>query len=843
MDGAGNLLIADWGNHRIRKVDPAGVIATVAGTGEAGFSGDGGLAVEARLRFPAGVAVDGAGNLLIADTDNERIRKVDPAGVIATVAGTGEAGFGGDGGAATEAQLASPAGVAVDGAGNLFIADRSAHRIRKVDPAGVIATVAGTGERGFGGDGGAATEAQLASPAGVAVDGAGNLLIADTDNERIRKVDPAGVIATVAGIGERGFSGDGGGATEAQLTSPAGMAVDGAGNLFIADRDNHRIRKVDPAGVIATVAGTVGEGDGGAAVAARLAAPAGVAADEAGNLFIADTHNHRIRKVDPTGVIATVAGTGEAGFSGDGGAATEAQLGAPTGVAVDGAGNLFIADRDNGRIRKVDPAGVIATVAGTGEVGDGGAAVPVRLAAPAGVAVDGAGNLFIADGGNHRIRKVDPAGVIATVAGTGERGFSGDGGAATEAQLTFPTGVAVDGAGNLFIADGGNHRIRKVDPAGVIATVAGNGKHWFNGDGGAATEAQLSAPAGVALDAAGNLFIASSGHHRIHKVDPAGIIVTVAGTGERGFSGDGGGAAAARLNRPVAVAVDGAGNLFIADTGNDRIRKVTRPREPAAGSPRISAGGVVSATGTPVVSRISPNAIVSVFGQDFAPQGAQAANPAPAAADGIATELAAACLEIDGKRAPLFAVFPTQINAQAPHDLTPGQVQVAVVRGCGAADEQRSAAAAVEAAAVSPAFFNFVDNGDGRNPLAALHGGGPELAGAPGLLPGAVFTPAAPGESVSLYGTGFGPTEPPLEAGQIPDGALPLANEVSFTIGGIAVPPEDIFYAGAAPCCAGLYQFTMRVPPAVEDGDAPVIAVVQGVSTPAGPFLTVRRGQ
>ncbi len=257
--------------------------------------------------------------------------------------------------------------------------------------------------------------------------------------------------------------------------------------------------------------------------------------------------------------------------------------------------------------------------------------------------------------------------------------------------------------------------------------------------------------------------------------------------------------------------------------------------------PLISSGGVVLAAGTPIVSRISPNAIVSVFGQAFAPQGTQARSPVLDAEGRIAAELAAACLEIDGKRAPLFAVFPTQINAQAPHDLQEGRASVRVVRGCGTGEERRSPAETVAIAAVSPMFFNFTSNPDGRNPVAALHGGGPGLAGAPGLLPGAVFTPAEPGEVVSLFGTGFGATAPRLEAGRIPGMQAALASEVSFTFGGIAVPPEDVIYAGAAPCCAGLYRFAVRVPPDVPDGDAPVRATVQGIATPPGPFLTVRR--
>ena len=451
---------------------------------------DNGPATSAWLRGPQGVAVDGAGNLFIADSNDNRIRKVDSAGVITTVAGTGRSGFSGDGGPAVDAQLRYPTGVAVDGAGNLFIADRHNQRIRKVDTAGVITTVAGTGSFGLGGDGGPAVDAQLRYPSDVAVDGAGNFFIADNWNHRIRKVDSAGVITTVAGTGwGGGFSGDGGPATAARLNYPTGVAVDGAGNLFIADPDNHRIRKVDSAGVITTVAGTGEEGfsgDGGPATSARLDSPHGVAVDGAGNLFIADGGNRRIRKVDTAGVITTVAGTGRRyGFSGDGGPAVDAQLRYPAGVTVDGAGNLFIAEWGNQRIRKVDSSGVITTVAGTG-LGDGGPATSARLYRPGGVAVDGAGNLFIVDGGNDRIRKVDSAGVITTVAGTGRRGIVGDGGPAVDARLYEPEGVAVDGAGNLFIADSANFRIRKVDTAGVITTVAGTGRYGFRGDGGPA---------------------------------------------------------------------------------------------------------------------------------------------------------------------------------------------------------------------------------------------------------------------------------------------------------------------------------------------------------------------
>ena len=312
----------------------------------------------------------------------------------------------------------------------------------------------------------------------------------------------------------------------------------------------------------------------------------------------------------------------------------------------------------------------------------------------------------------------------------------------------------------------------------------------------------------------------------------------MAGDGTRGYGGDGGAAAAAQLSSPQGVVPDGDGNLYIADLDNDRIRRLTPAPAPP---PRIPADGIVLATGPPAVNRISPNAIISVFGHEFA--GTRTLNPVIDADGGIAVNLAATCLQIGGKRAPLFVVTPGQINAQVPHDLAPGEAALTVTRGCGTANEQRSAAASATVAAVSPAFFNVLSNLNGRNPLVALHGGGPNLIGAPGLLPGAEFTPAAPGEVVTLYGTGFGPTEPAIAAGRIPGAAANLTNAVAFVVGGIAVPPQDVLYAGASPCCAGLYQFTLRLPADVPDGDATVTAVVQGVSTPEGAYLTVRGPQ
>ncbi len=651
--GAGQAAAAGPG-----AVSPAGTITTVVG----GVGGPA-KATTVPVFVPFGVTF-GAGHVYIAD--GPVVRAVNPRhDWLTTPAGTGTTSRPvGDGGLATAANL-NTYGTAVDGSGNLVIADSAHSQVQVVAAktgtfygqpmiAGHIYRVAGRSTPGFSGDGGPATSAQLRSPEGVAVDAVGNLLIADSRNGRIRMVAArtgtfygqavtAGDIYTVAG-GGTGAAG-GGPATGANLGNAQNVAVDGAGNLVIAAWDDHEILVVAgstgtfygqamTAGDIYTVAGggTSIPGDGGPATSAFLFSPHGVAVDGAGNLVIADALGERIRVVAAStgtfygqamtaGDIYTVAGNGKVGTDGDGLPATHARLNHPHDVAVDSAGNLLIADFFNRRIRLVAAhsgrfygqamkAGHIYSIAGTtgpsSFFGDGGPATHAPLNVPRGLARDAAGNLVIADTGNNLIRVVAAAtgtfygqamtaGDIYTVAGGGTSGL-GDGGPATSAELFSPDGVAVDGAGNLVIADAGNNRVRVVAAAtgtfygqamtaGDIYTVAGDGTAGFAGDGGPATSAKVASPEGVAVDGAGNLLISDTGNNRIRVVAAhtgtfygqamtAEDIYTVAGNGGFGFAGDGGPATHTKLANPALTIVDGAGNLVIADNSNNRVRVV-----------------------------------------------------------------------------------------------------------------------------------------------------------------------------------------------------------------------------------------------------------------------------
>ena len=517
-------------------------IVTVAGGGQ----DDGRAATATSVGSPAAVAVDATGSLVFSEA--ARVRRVDGrTGLITTLAGNGTDGFTGDGGPATAAALSAPDQLAWDADGNLLIADRWNHRIRKVAAStGIINTIAGNGDFFNSGDGGPATEASLSLPVGLAI--TGGRVYVSTDH-RIRSVDQSTrLITTVAGTGAGGFAGDGGPATRAQLRYPAGLAVDRQGRLLVADSGNGRIRRIDlGTGLITTVAGGGSDpaiDDGVPATQARLLDPEGIAVAASGDLLIADGFGHRVRRVEAaSGLIFSVAGTGRAGSSGDGGPATLAELEAPVGVAVDQAGRVIVVDINDNRIRRVDGVGIITTVAGDGSysmLGDGGPATAAGLAWPSDLAFDADGNLLIVSSMDDRIRRVDGrTGTIMTVAGGGSRrDVAADGGPAIEASLGYPQGIAPHPDGGFLFSESVGSRLRRVaGKTGIITTVGGDGQGRFAGDGGPATAASFFLPHGLALNGGLDLFVADSANDRVRKVDGSTAIVTTVAGGRGGQRG------------------------------------------------------------------------------------------------------------------------------------------------------------------------------------------------------------------------------------------------------------------------------------------------------------------
>ena len=614
VNANGDLYYSDSNNCVVREI-VGGVVKTIAGTGACKYTGDNGPATSATLNFPQGIAFDGSGNLFIADAGNNVVRRVDANGTITTYAGNGTAGFSGDGGAATSAELNFPESAALDTAGNLFIADPGNNRIRRVDVGTkVITTIAGTGVQSYSGDGGPATAATLGQPDGVAVDTAGNIYIADTTNTVIREISSAsspapGIITTIIGNNTFGFSGDGGPAFNAEITNPAGMFVDSVtGNVYFADYWANRIRLYNPANnkQISTVIGSGQVGDGAAATSASMYFPRTPGLDSQGNLFIVDAENNRIRKVSVADqTISTVVGTGipcaQPKFTcGDGGPATAASLFMPRTVTIEANGTLLVSDDGDSKIRQVDgTSGVITTIVGSGNMcgtqpgqtplpcGDGGPALSASLNDARGAIHDAAGNLYFVDAQDNRVREVDTTGTITTIAGGGTNNtaptgclngsYTGDGGPAVSSTLDCPLGLDMDAAGNLYVADTDNNVIRKIDTSSprIITTIVGNGNAGYTGDGGPATSATLNSPDRVSVNGAGNFFISDSGNQVIRRVDGATKnIATFAGNGKFAFAGDGGPALSASFATPVGVVVGPQGNLYVGDVNNNRVRKV-----------------------------------------------------------------------------------------------------------------------------------------------------------------------------------------------------------------------------------------------------------------------------
>ncbi len=620
----GQIYVSDPSASRIRRIRPDGVIEALAGTGTRGYGGDGGHALAADFTDPTRLLVDQAGTLFVSELD--RVRRIDPGGLVSTILGDGHAGLDGDGGPAAFARTAGNEGMAIDGDGNLFVAERAAHRVRRIDTLGNVATVAGTGTPGSDGDGGPALVASLNQPVDVDVDGSGNLLIAELAGNRIRRVSTSGLIDTVAGTGIPGGAGDGGLAASAELHGPQSVVVDASGAVFVADWNNRRIRRIDPDGTIQTVAGLVGGRveSGGPALETRLTLPLDVVPTLDGRLLIVEQSARRIRVLVPApggeaapsapasqapgsgdsqpieaqpaaaalvapapalpsgaplagDLVAEVfAGTGESGNAADSEFRLNAALASPRGIAIDGVGRLLIADTGNHRIRRIEPDGRVSVVAGTGEPGSGGdglAAIAAQLNRPSALVVDSSGSIFVADSGNFRIRKIDPDGVITTFAGGTQPGVAGDGGLAREAQFTEPIGLALGSDGSLYVVDGPVHRVRVIRPDGLIHSFAGSGVDGSGGDGGPASEAALGFPQRVALNADGSALVTQLHAGVVRRIGADGVINLLAGSGRSDVSAEGP-AREIGLDAPIGVATDVVGAVYVVASGSGQIVRI-----------------------------------------------------------------------------------------------------------------------------------------------------------------------------------------------------------------------------------------------------------------------------
>jgi hypothetical protein len=570
VDSSGNVYVADAGNHQIRKVSPSGVVTTIAGSGSSGSSDGTGTA--ASFNWPEDVGVDSSGNIFVADTYNHTIRKITPAGVVTTFAGT--AGISGTAdGTGSAARFWGPEGLAVDSAGNVFVADSGSNTIRKITPAGVVTTFAGSNTVSGSTDA-TGTAARFSYPTSIAIDSSGNLYVADTSNFTVRKITSAAVVTTLAGSAGLRGSVDATGSA-ARFGYPQGIGVDSSGNVFVGDTDYYTIRKVTPAGVVTTFAGTSGAWGNvdGTGAAANFAYPRSTDVDASGNIYVADADNYCIRKITSAGAVTTFAGS-SAKYGTTDGTGAAAGFRNPQGIAIDSTGNIYVADSSNNTIRKVTTNGVVTTFAGTaGASGTtDGTGVAARFAGPIGLTLDSTGNLYVADTSNHTIRKITSAGVVTTFAGGA--GLTGTtNGTGTAARFYNPFGVTIDSSGNLFVADAANYTIRKITPAGAVTTFAG-GAGVSGSTDGTGTAARFNYPYSLTIDGSANLYVADTYNHTIRKITSAGVVTTLAGSAGSYGSTDGTGSAARFLN-PSGITIDSSGNLYVADQGNHTIRKVT----------------------------------------------------------------------------------------------------------------------------------------------------------------------------------------------------------------------------------------------------------------------------
>lgn len=586
----GTTYVADLYNHVIRKISPAGDVTTLAGkAGEPGTAD--GAGTDARFYYPGGLALAADGTLYVADSGNSTLRKITPAGDVSTLAGAAGSPGATDGGG-TAARFNAPYGMVLASDGNLYVADSENHIIRQVTPAGEVTTLAGSATA-TGTTNGSGSAARFARPVGIAVDAADVLYVTDSSNHNIRKVTLAGEVTTLAGGAAAQGSTDGTGSA-ARFFAPVGIAAAADGTLYVTDTRNHTVRVVTPAGEVATLAGQPGD-DGYADASgsgARFNTPGGITFDSGGQLLVADTLNHVLRQLTLAGDVSTLYGTATQAGSTDA-AGDAARFDAPTALVSGTDGTIYVADSLNHTIRAISAAGEVTTLAGLADtqgISDGAAAT-ARFRVPAGLARDAAGVLYVADSGSHTIRKITPGGEVSTLAGVAGSAGSSNGGAGV-ARFNTPRGLAVDGDGNVYVADSGNHVIRKVTPAGIVSTLAGLGgaQGFANGSG---TAARFYWPTDVALGLDGILYVADQGNHLIRAVTLAGVASTVAGGVQLAGAVDATGSAA-RFNAPLGIEVDADGTLYVTDAGNHLLRQVTSAGEVTTLAGEAGARGVLT---------------------------------------------------------------------------------------------------------------------------------------------------------------------------------------------------------------------------------------------------------
>src|SRR5947207_3719540 len=535
--------------------------------------GGNGTGNQAIFNNPYATAVDSAGNVYVADTTNYAVRKITSTGVVTTLAGlAGTAGI--IDGTGSDARFGALNGIAVDRTGNVYVTDGSYHTVRKITPAGVVTTLSGTPAVTGSADG-TGSAARFYSPFGIAVDSAGNLYVTDLNNQTIRKITPAGVVTTVAGAAGVIGSTDGSGSA-ARFHYPAGIAVDSAANVYVADTYNYTIRKITSAGSVSTFAGTAGvygraDGTGSAAL---FSFPKGVAVG-GGNVYVADTWNSTIRKITSARVVTTVAGSGAAGNANGTGSA--AQFNYPYGLSANNTGIIYVADSYNREIRKITSTSAVTTLAGSATTDGGGVGSTngtgraARFFNPNGVTVTGT-TVYVADSNNSTIRKISSTGAVTTFAGITRLPGSANGMGGV-AQFYYPNGVAADKAGNVYVADTSNSTVRKITSAGVVTTLAGMAGVVGSVDG-TGSAAQFYYPYAVAVDASGNVYVADTYNFTVRKITPVGVVTTLAGRAGSSGSIDGNGSAA-RFSYLYGIAVDSAGNVYVPDSGYNTVRKIT----------------------------------------------------------------------------------------------------------------------------------------------------------------------------------------------------------------------------------------------------------------------------